>query len=188
MLSDVSVDNAFVALYETKPAARQVGPGGKVEPIAYERFGVQFSMAKETREKLEHAQTLLSHSVPSGDLAEVFDRALDALIEKLEKRKAGATMNPRPPLRRNLAVRTIPAYVRRAVWERDQGRCTFVGENGHRCDSKRFLEFDHVEPVARGGQATVEGLRLRCRAHNQYEAEQVFGSAFMEMKRRTAEG
>lgn len=57
---------------------------------------------------------------------------------------------------------------------------------GHRCDARRFLEFDHVEPVARGGRATVEGLRLRCRAHNQYEAERLFGAGFMSERRRVA--
>jgi len=33
-----------------------------------------------------------------------------------------------------------------------------------------WLEFHHVVPYARGGQATVENITLRCRAHNQYEA------------------
>ena len=40
--------------------------------------------------------------------------------------------------------------------------------------------------MARGGQATVEGIRLRCRAHNQYEAERMFGAEFMEKKREQA--
>jgi len=48
------------------------------------------------------------------------------------------------------------------------------------------LEFDHVDPVARGGEATVEGIRLRCRAHNQYEAERMFGAGFMASKREAA--
>jgi len=38
--------------------------------------------------------------------------------------------------------------------------------------------------VARGGRASVDGIRLLCRAHNQYEAERVFGGAFMQGKRR----
>jgi hypothetical protein len=40
-----------------------------------------------------------------------------------------------------------------------------------------------MDPVARGGEATVERMRLRCRAHNQYEAERAFGVAFMVRKR-----
>jgi 5-methylcytosine-specific restriction endonuclease McrA len=72
------------------------------------------------------------------------------------------------------------------VWERDGGQCTYVSPEGRRCTERQFLEFDHIEPVARGGQASVENTRLRCRSHNQYEAERVFGAAFMQRKRREA--
>ena len=72
------------------------------------------------------------------------------------------------------------------MWERDQGRCTFVSEGGRRCPARTRLEFDHVEAVARGGRASVAGIRLRCRAHNQYEAECTFGAEFMRQKRETA--
>ena len=69
------------------------------------------------------------------------------------------------------------------MWRRDGGQCTFVSDKGQRCEARSRLEFDHTDPVARGGQATVAGLRLRCRAHNQYEAERVFGTGFMQRKR-----
>jgi hypothetical protein len=32
----------------------------------------------------------------------------------------------------------------------------------------------------------VSGIRLRCRAHNQYEAERTFGAEFMRTKRLAA--
>jgi 5-methylcytosine-specific restriction endonuclease McrA len=155
-----------------------------VAPAPEERFLVRLTIDKATHDKLRHAQALLSHAVPSGDVAEVFGRALDTLIVQLERRKTGATTRPqrlRPRSGRN--QRHIPAHVRRAVWERDGGQCTFVSEAGHRCKARRLLEYDHVDPVARGGEATVGRMRLRCRAHNQYEAERVFGAAFMRRKR-----
>jgi hypothetical protein len=58
---------------------------------------------------------------------------------------------------------------------------------GHRCVATKRIEFDHLLEVARGGEATVEGLRLRCRAHNQYQAERTFGTEFMRRKRVEAE-
>ncbi len=76
--------------------------------------------------------------------------------------------------------------MKRAVWARDGGQCTFVSEVGHRCQARKLIEFDHVEPVARGGTATVAGIRLRCRAHNQYGAEREFGAGFMRGKREAA--
>ena len=48
------------------------------------------------------------------------------------------------------------------------------------------MEFDHVDAFARGGEASVAGIRLLCRAHNQLEAERTFGAEFMSHKRRAA--
>ena len=76
-----------------------------------------------------------------------------------------------------------PAHVKRAVWERDRGQCTFIGETGRRCSARSLLEFDHIDEVARGGEATTDRMRLRCRGHNQFTAEQTFGAEFMERKR-----
>jgi predicted N-acetyltransferase YhbS len=60
-----------------------------------------------------------------------------------------------------------------------------VSGEGKRCDARAALQFDHIEPYARGGQATVGNIRLRCRAHNQYAAEQVYGEQFMAGRRET---
>jgi len=168
------------------PAAAHaaVAPAARVAPLAPQRYAIQCTVSGEIHAKLRYAQELLGNAVPNGDLAQVLDRALDALIAKLEQQKFAQTDRPRP-CKRSDDARHIPASVKRAVWQRDRGQCTFVGENGHRCESRSRLEFDHVEPVARGGQATVKGLRLRCRAHNQYEAERAFGRGFMNAKRAT---
>ena len=65
--------------------------------------------------------------------------------------------------------RSIPAGVRREVWRRDQGCCTYVDRHtGRRCGSRFFLELDHIVPVARGGAAEPGNLRLRCAAHHRY--------------------
>ncbi len=63
---------------------------GKVPPVAEECFLVQVRISKRAHEKLRHAQALLSHALPTGDVALVFERALDTLIVHLEKRKFGA--------------------------------------------------------------------------------------------------
>ncbi len=160
-------------------------PQPKVTPLSPERFALQVTIGQGTHDKLRYAQALLGHAVPSGDVAEVLDRALDALIVQLERSKFAATTRPRP-MRSSSDPRHIPAHVKRTVWERDGAQCTFVGDAGQRCQVRARLEFDHVDPVARGGEATVSGIRLRCRSHNQYEAECTFGIAFMSDKRQEA--
>lgn len=161
-----------------------------IAPLSAGRFEVRFTLGQVGHDKLAYARSLLGHAVPSGDISEVIERGLDRLIEHLEKRVFAATARSRP--RRGAAkdcrVRHIPAEVRREVWRRDGGRCTFLGETGRRCPSCIRLEFDHVEPVARGGESTIANLRLRCRAHNQYAAERVFGAGFMDRKRREVRG
>ena len=148
--------------------AAQVPPP-RMAPLAPERFGLQVTLDQETHDLLQHARALMSHQVPSGEIAPVLKRALELLVTHLEKRKFAAT--PRPgPASGATSARHIPAAVKRAVWERDAGRCAFVSEAGQRCPARTHLEFDHCEPVARGGQATAENLRLTCRAHNVHAA------------------
>ena len=61
-----------------------------------------------------------------------------------------------------------------------------MSESGRKCEAIAGLEFDHILEVARGGEASVDGIRLRCRAHNQSEAERTFGAEFMRHKRIAA--
>jgi hypothetical protein len=158
----------------------------RVTPLSSQSVALQATLSRETSEKLRYAQELLGHQIPSGDLAQVLDRVLDLAIAQLEKQKFGATPRPRSGGRKSARPRYIPLSVRRAVWKRDGGQCAYVSESGHRCEARRPLEFDHVLEVARGGEATVDGVRLLCRAHNQQAAERAFGAEFMRRKRVAA--
>ncbi len=76
--------------------------------------------------------------------------------------------------------RNIPAELKRQVWQRDQGRCTFQDkQTGRRCGSRYALEYDHERPHALGGATTAANLRLRCRVHNQLAALEAFGARKM---------
>ena len=156
------------------PAERPL-PRPIVRPIAAERYEIRFTASAATREKLRRAQDLLGHAVPSGDLAEVFDRALTLLVADLERKKFAATKRPGKSRGQSEASRNIPAKVERAVSSRDQERCAFLAPGGRRCGERRFLEFHHVVPFAVGGKPTVDNIQLRCRAHNRYEATLFYG-------------
>jgi 5-methylcytosine-specific restriction endonuclease McrA len=78
--------------------------------------------------------------------------------------------------------RHIPAAVRRALFERDGNRCSYVGATGEPCAEGRHLEFHHVRPFAAGGEHTASNLTLHCRAHNALAAEEDFGREFIEDK------
>ena len=125
------------------------------------------------------AQALARHALPGGDISSILDRALTLLIDDLERRRFARVASPRPRSGESAASgRHIPAAVRRAVWQRDQERCAFVGRAG-RCRETAFLEFHHVAPYAAGGAATTENIELRCRAHNQHEARLFFADSLV---------
>jgi hypothetical protein len=85
-----------------------------------------------------------------------------ALIRDRERKakqrldRAHMLLNTEEPKRRR---RPIPREVRRAVFERDGGRCVQCGEDFD-------LQYDHVIPVALGGASTAENLQLLCGACN----------------------
>lgn len=135
---------------------------------------------------LREAQDLLAHTESGRQISNVLTRALELLVRHLKQRRFAEAKSPRRSARKPKSVRTIPAEVKRAVKTRDEGRCTFVNERGERCPARSRLEYDHKYPVAKGGETTVENLRLRCHTHNQLAAEKAFGVEFMNEKRDRA--
>jgi hypothetical protein len=155
-----------------------------IENTSPERYRIQFTIGKAGHDDLRRLQELLRREIPSGDPAAIIERALALLLARVEKDKLGATAKPRPirtetdSLIRTPIIRSrdIPNDVRRGVSRRDAGQCGYVAPNGVRCTERTFLEFHHIRAYALGGAATVENVSLRCRRHNQYEAELVFGA------------
>jgi hypothetical protein len=149
-------------------------PPPTITPLAPERYKVQFTISRETQEKLRRVQALARHVIPSGDPAEIIDHALSLLLQELERRRCAAVTSPRAARAAVGGSRHIPASVKREVWRRDDGRCAYAGRDG-RCTERSFLEYHHVQPYAAGGAATATNIELRCRAHNAYEASLFFG-------------
>jgi len=95
---------------------------------------------------------------------------------------AGAPPAPRAREPRSMS-RYIPRSVRREVYARDGGQCTFVSADGRRCAARDWLEVHHHgTPYALGGAATADNLRLVCRVHNALYAERELGRSFMLSK------
>jgi hypothetical protein len=241
------------------------GPRPAVQPLAPERYRVQFTIGQDTHDKLRRLQALMRREIPTGDVAAIFDQAVDLMLEKVERAKLGAKApgSRRPATRKGSATyenrirfktdesggqearvastgatspasrvaasaastdpasaastdpasaastdpastasteavsatstsaasaastdvirrlkptRHVPNRVKRAVWWRDRAQCAFVSAAGHRCTQRALLEIHHIQPHALDGPPTVGNLSLRCRRHNAYEAELVFGT------------
>jgi hypothetical protein len=126
-----------------------------VSPLAPDRYEIRFTASAQTREKLRQAHDLLRHAIPSGDLAEVIDRALSLLLKDLARKKFATTERPRASRGTAPGSRDIP--------------------DGRRCNERAFIEFDHIHPHGARGEGTTENVRLLCRAHNAYKSELFYG-------------
>ncbi|MFN8549136.1 MAG: HNH endonuclease signature motif containing protein, partial [Candidatus Eisenbacteria bacterium] len=175
--SSSSVEHELNLIVDSDPddTALERIPPGRAEPLAPGLYRVQFTAGALLHSRLRRAQDLLRHRIPNGDLALILDLALRLLIERIEARRLGRvarSIRERNALR---ASRYVPVALRREVWLRDGGRCAFVSDAGVRCDATTLLEFHHRHPFALGGPHAAANLELRCRGHNQYEADLVFG-------------
>lgn len=132
---------------------------------------------------------------PGDNLAKIFGDALAALlaqrdpaillknpVKTLAKKSPSVTTQSIAKNSKgdNGATRYIPKNVRREVYLRDNGCCTFTSANGQQCTARGRLEFDHIVPFALNGANDANNLRLRCKAHNLHHARAIFGSDFMQ--------
>jgi 5-methylcytosine-specific restriction endonuclease McrA len=162
------------------------------------RYKIEITVDEATHDKLRSLQDLLARSSTGRDPAAIISRAIDALLVRTLARKAACTDRPRSRKpsstpahdvaashrgHRGQRSRGLPAAVRREVWRRDSGRCCYVDVGGRRCRETNNIEFHHKTPFALGGLPTTENIELRCRAHNQFQADLDFGRSFMNAKR-----
>jgi hypothetical protein len=176
------------------------------EPLGEERYLIRFTAGGELYAQIQQLKALMRHQIPDGDVGKILAKAVAALLKQVRAQKFGECSAPRAARSERAAQvegvesagraepavtiapsRQIPAAIRRAVSKRDNERCTFVSATGRRCGSRDFLEFHHCEPWARRRSHAIDGITLRCRAHNQYEAERDFGVKQMERFRRRSQ-
>jgi hypothetical protein len=97
---------------------------------------------------------LIGHRVKCVGKRFVFRFFLRSIDELEHERNA--------PLADLPVTRMIPSEVKKEVWKRDAGRCTFPG-----CGRKDHLHFDHDIPYSKGGSSyTAANIRLLCARHN----------------------
>ena len=159
---------------------------GRVTPCAAGAYDVRLSITEAEHAELVRAQALLGHSVPSGDPALIYARAMTHYLAHLEKQRLGVKPGAAAP-GAEPGGRAIPKALRRFVWERDGGRCAFVSADGHRCEETARLEIDHITPVALGDKSTPDNLRLLCSTHNRHEAERLLGKERVQRRREIGE-
>jgi hypothetical protein len=147
-------------------------PAEKARPLSDQKTLIQFVADAELLEKLEQLKNLLAHQT-DGSYRQLIEKLAELALKKLDPEKKPEKKNDAhllPPLEPS-KTRFIPAAVKRAVWKRDGGSCTYTDpKTGKRCSSRHAIQYDHVHAYSLGGETSIQNLRLRCRAHNAYTA------------------
>ena len=188
------LSEADPSLSVSKEQARFLG-NGKVE--------IKLVIDESSYKNLEELKSLLSHKNPILSHGELLSILLEEALEKHDPRRKKirktikkeavtsaqklkaqqvnrltATSPQKWEYRGNTKQihRTIPSYIRKHIWERDEGQCTYVHpETKRKCSSRYLLQIDHIKPFSLGGKSEVGNLRLLCAGHNQLRSEKTFG-------------
>ena len=67
---------------------------------------------------------------------------------------------------KQVTKRYLSRSLRREIFQRDQGKCSFKGINGKICGSQSFLEIHHIKPWSLGGTHDPQNLQSLCSAHH----------------------
>ncbi len=147
-------------------------PIEKIRPLTPECSELKLIVTVEEEKEIRRVQDLLSKKLrkPVGlkeaivSLAKDFLRKQDpvARAEKLITPKIIAT-RPQPEGRQPFRKPLL-----HEVNLRDRGRCTFVAQDGRRCDETRWTELHHKMPVSLGGTNTASNLTTLCSHHHRY--------------------
>jgi 5-methylcytosine-specific restriction endonuclease McrA len=157
-----------------------------IEPLSPGRYRVQFTASAPFRDKLERLAAPMRSSVPDGDLSAILEQAVTEKLERVEAKRFAKTNAPRRGLSgsdSSPSTRHLPAAVRRAVYERDEGRCRYVDQQGRRCTARDGLEFHHRRPFGYGGEHSLANIALACKCHNRFLAEIDYGREAMARHR-----
>jgi len=159
------------------PPGTRCAASPPVAILAPSRIRLGFTADDEFLRLLERLRALRRHKFPEGRLEDLLKEAIEAHLRLLDP---ALKLNRRPGKKTMLRLsartgRRVTAAVKAEVWARDEARCAYAAPNGRRCNSRDFLEYDHVVPWALGGLSVPNNIRLLCRAHNQRLAKRRFG-------------
>ncbi len=157
-------------------------PRERVRTLPGDRYEISLIVSGETFEKVGRLKGRLAHSSPNLSISELFARLCDTGLEEYVPVPATVSRGSANPFS-SAAPRAAPrrmsqAEIHRQVWRRDNAACIS-------CGSTYALEFDHIQPIAKGGDSAVTNLRLLCRSCNQRAAIEQFGLDTIEKHKKT---
>ena len=116
-----------------------------------ESVTLAITFTKEQMALADRARQLLSHAVPGGEWALVFEYLCRKEVEK-----------------RTTSNGTSAKAIKKQLLKKDTG-CQFVDvQSGNKCGSTLRLELEHIQPRWAGGGDEPENLTVLCAQHNRH--------------------
>ncbi len=166
---NVKVDASFHALFTRVRALCAHGPAGR-DPARVLRRGLEMLLEVEEKRRFGAPRKVKRRAQVSSPAEPPVPAAVEAVPPNETKTVVDdvviAESGPRVSCKRE----HVPAAVRREVYDRDDGCCTFVGDDGHVCGSRFAVQLHHRIAWAHGGVNTADNLTLHCGPHNRLVA------------------
>jgi hypothetical protein len=125
-----------------------------VEPLTAYLRRLHLTVSKRLLGKLSAARDALAHSKPGATPEEILEAGLDLILAADAKRKALVAKPRKTPS--PTTTDRVPAHMRRAVMQRDAGRCQATLASGGICGSTYRVQIGHYPvPRALGGLPTL---------------------------------
>lgn len=195
-LENVSKREALIILERETGVAVKASEG--IRELSDGNYEIRSILSNYSFELIKNLKGALAHSHPSLTNGELIKLALEALKREIDpslkaqrqsaKIRMQAAVAPIPEQAQSVSVaeksratrnsRYIPSAVRHHIWLRDKGMCT-------NCESKHAVQVEHIIPIARGGETSIENLKLLCRSCNQRTAIENFGIRKMQSYLKT---
>jgi len=131
-------------------------------PISEEFTRYEFNADNKLSENLERLQTVYHHQT-GGLWGELVSILVNHEIKRIDA-------PPRPARGPKTRSRYVLKSVHQYVWSKWKDGCDYILANGERCISRRNLQIDHVLEYSKGGETTLENLRLLCGPHNRHRS------------------
>ena len=155
--------------------------------VSEDRLELRLGISKAMKEKLKRVQdmeaqrtarpvsieetleALVNIYLELKDPVKRAERVLKRNADRTESNAAASVMGHTSRVKPSENRVAIAASVRHQVRLRDGGQCTYRNQQGHRCESQRWIDIHHVQARSLGGGNTLENLITLCSAHHRRE-------------------
>lgn len=148
---------------ERKVIIKQVASSStrETKKILAHKAGQKRTLKITLNERLLKKFDVIQEDMEDSSELQIIEALLDQYIQLKKSKKVHR------PQRGSKKQRYIPRAAKEKIYDDARGQCEYHSKDGKRCQARTHLHYDHVKPIALGGNSDPSNLRILCFAHNQ---------------------